>query len=237
MRPYLPFFGAFFPAQIVREHAAVATRVYATGGFAEIMALRWREAWQFIAPLLLGSLPRTLGLMLLGMAAWRAGVLKHAPQHRKLLGAVLILAGSLGALTTTLEVWAKETGQPPLGAFDLLFPFASVLLACAHGAGLLLWVNSARVGVVARSVAAAGQMALTNYLAQSVIFSVIFYGFGFGLFGRFGSAAAAVLGLAVFAGQLVTSQWWLRRFRFGPVEWLWRSLAYGQKQPLRRLKV
>ena len=77
-------------------------------------------------------------------------------------------------------------------------------------------------------------MALSNYLAQSIIFSFVFYGFGFGLFGRLGSAAAALLGLAVFAGQLVMSEWWLRRFRFGPAEWLWRSLTYGRWQPLRR---
>ncbi len=238
LAPYLPFFGAFFPAQeALRAHAAVATRVYAAGSFAEIMLLRWREAWQFIAPLLLGVLPRTFGLLLLGMAAWRAGVLKQPAQHQRWLRALLIVAGSLGALTTTLEVWAKETGQPPPGAFDWLYPFASVLLAGAYGAGLLLWLNSVRAGMLTRWVAAAGQMALSNYLAQSVIFSLIFYGFGLGLFGQLGSAITALLGLAVFAGQLVTSQWWLQRFRFGPAEWLWRSLAYGQRQPQRRLKL
>jgi uncharacterized protein len=65
-----------------------------------------------------------------------------------------------------------------------------------------------------------------------VIFSLLFYGFGFGLFGRLGSAIAALLGLGVFVTQLVTSNWWLRRFRFGPAEWVWRSLTYGRWQPL-----
>ncbi len=235
LTPHLPFFGAFFPAQeALRAHAAVATRVYATGSCAEIMLLRWREAWQFIAPLLLGVLPRTFGLMLLGVAAWRAGVLKQPAQHRKLLSALLVLAGSFGALTTTLEVWSKETGQPPPGALDWLYPFASMLLACAYGAGLLLWLSSAQIGVLVRWLAAAGQMALSNYLAQAVIFSVIFYGCGLGLFGQLGSAITALLGLVVFAGQLLTSHWWLQRFRFGPAEWLWRSLTYGKRQPLRR---
>jgi uncharacterized protein len=77
-------------------------------------------------------------------------------------------------------------------------------------------------------------MALSNYLAQSAIFSLLFYGFGLGLFGRLGSAITAPLGLAVFAAQLVASEWWLRQFRFGPAEWLWRSLTYGRRQPMRR---
>ena len=73
-----------------------------------------------------------------------------------------------------------------------------------------------------------------NYLTQSVIFSALFYGFGFGLFGRLGSAVAALLGLVVFAAQLAASDWWLERFRFGPTEWLWRSLTYGRWQPRQR---
>ena len=80
-------------------------------------------------------------------------------------------------------------------------------------------------------------MALSNYLAQSVIFSLLFYGFGFGLFGRLGSVTAALLGLAVFAAQVVANAWWLRHFHFGPAEWFWRSLTYGEWQPLRRTAI
>jgi uncharacterized protein len=76
-------------------------------------------------------------------------------------------------------------------------------------------------------------MALTNYLLQSIVLGFVFYGYGFGLFGRIGSAAAACIGLVLYAAQLQLSRLWLRRFRFGPFEWLWRSLAYGQRQPIR----
>ena len=81
--------------------------------------------------------------------------------------------------------------------------------------------------------AAAGQMALTNYLTQSVVLSFIFYGYGFGLHGRLGSAVAVVIGLVVYGLQLILSRWWLSRFRFGAVEWLWRSITYGRRQPMR----
>src|SRR5262245_6516637 len=144
--PFLPFFGARFPTEeAMRSHAAFATRVYANGSFTEIMALRFSEAAHFIAPLLLGSLPRTFGLMLLGIAARRYGVLRLQIARRKLLKAILVVAGSLGALTTTLQVWSKETGQA-LGAFDLLYPYSAVLLAFGYGAGLLLCFGSPEGG-------------------------------------------------------------------------------------------
>ena len=237
LSPFLPFFGSLFPTEdAMRTHAAVATRVYATGSFTEIMALRFSEAAHFIAPFLLSSLPRTFGLMLLGVAAGRSGVLQRPIEWRKLLKAILVIAGSLGALATTLQVWSKETGRAP-GAIDRLYPYSAVLLAFTYGAGLLLCFSSAEDGHarrLTRLFAGVGRMTLSNYLAQSVIFSALFYGFGFGLFGRLGSAVAALLGLVVFAAQLVTSDWWLERFRFGPAEWLWRSLTYRRWQQLRR---
>ena len=79
--------------------------------------------------------------------------------------------------------------------------------------------------------APSGRMAFTNYLAQSVIFGFVFYGYGFGLFGRMGTAAALAVGVVVYAVQAVLSAYWLRYHRFGPVEWLWRTLMYGSRQP------
>lgn len=234
--PYLPFFGSLFPNQAaILAQAELATRVYSSGSFAEIAALRWHEAWRFIAPLLIGSLPRTFGLMLMGIAAWRGRLLQRPAQYRNLLRATFFVAGILGALTTTLQVWSKETGQRPPVALDWLYPYLAVLLAFAYGAGLLLCFNAGRKDQaywLTRLFAATGRMALSNYLAQSVIFSLTFYSFGFGLFGKLGSAATALFGLTVFVAQLAASQWWLRRFRFGPLEWLWRSLTYGRRQPL-----
>lgn len=77
-------------------------------------------------------------------------------------------------------------------------------------------------------------MALSNYLAQSVILSFIFYSYGFGLFGKLGSAVVAILCLIIYAGQLVVSRAWLSHYRFGPIEWLWRSLTYGHRQRMLR---
>jgi uncharacterized membrane protein YeiB len=108
-----------------------------------------------------------------------------------------------------------------------------ILLALAYISGLLLWLNPRRTSHLP-GFAAIGQMALTNYVLQSIVLGCIFYGYGFGLFGRIGSAAAAGFGLAIYGAQLQLSRFWLRRFRFGPFEWLWRSLTYWKAQPMRR---
>ncbi len=230
----LPYSGLRHTGEALRAHAALATQIYSEGSPVEILALRWREAWQFIIPLLISILPKTLGLMLLGVAAWRTSVVREPGRHRRLLWAILIVAGAVGGVTTFLEVISKSSGQrvaiPPL--FDLVSP--DVLLALAYAAALFLWLGSLKSGPVISSIAAAGQMALSNYLAQSVILSFIFYSYGLGLFGRLGSAIVAIICLAIYAGQLVVSQVWLSHYRFGPVEWLWRSFTYGHRQPMRR---
>jgi uncharacterized protein len=79
-----------------------------------------------------------------------------------------------------------------------------------------------------------GRMAFTNYLSQSLIFCLLFFGYGLGLYGRSGGAVTHARGMAVYVIQLIWSAWWLDRFRFGPLEWCWRSLTYGTLQPLRR---
>ena len=97
--------------------------------------------------------------------------------------------------------------------------------------------QSAMSGALARlraSLAAVGQMALSNYLSQSVITAAIFLGCGLGLAGRFDYAEQLIVVVAIWALQLAISPIWLRRYSFGPAEWLWRSLTYGKRQPMRR---
>jgi uncharacterized protein len=83
-------------------------------------------------------------------------------------------------------------------------------------------------------LAPVGRMALSNYLLQSVMGALIFYGYGLGLMGKLGSAAYLLAAVALFALQIVVSRLWLSRFCFGPAEWLTRSLTYGKAQPMRR---
>jgi uncharacterized protein len=78
-------------------------------------------------------------------------------------------------------------------------------------------------------------MALSNYLFQSLVCTTLFYSYGLGLFGKVGPAAGLALSFAIYSVQVPLSVWWLRRFRFGPMEWVWRSMTYGKLQPMRML--
>jgi len=171
--------------------------------------------------------------MLCGIAAWRSGLLREPERHKRLL--TVIFAGSLavGATATSLQVFSDSTGRTLAINEGLLRLCSFIPLAFSYAAGLLLWMTPPRVTRVSALFASLGQMALTNYLTESVVLSVIFYGFGFGLFGRLGSAPAVLIGIALYIGQLFFSRLWLRHYRFGPVEWLWRSLTYGRWQPMR----
>ncbi len=77
-------------------------------------------------------------------------------------------------------------------------------------------------------------MALTNYLTQSIVCTLIFYGYGLGLFGKMGAAMGIGLTLVIYLLQIPISHWWMKRFKYGPAEWLWRSLTYGKPQPMKR---
>jgi len=82
-------------------------------------------------------------------------------------------------------------------------------------------------------LAAVGRTALSNYLLQSLICTTIFYGYGFAFFGKVRPSFGLLLTITIFLIQIPLSVWWLRRFQFGPIEWLWRSLTYWQRQPMR----
>jgi len=218
-------------AEFLRANVTEAMRVYGGGGYWKILAFRWRETGPFIVPLLLSVLPRTLGLMLWGVAAWRYGVLRQPERHRTLLFAILAGGGAIGGTVTAVQVLAASSGRSSGLPSVIQELGSSVPLAFAYAALLLLWWKHARTAALP-SLAAAGQMALTNYLLQSVILGFLFYGYGLGLFGRMGPAPAALLGIVLYTAQLAMSRVLLRHFRFGPFEWLWRSMTYGRRQPM-----
>lgn len=138
-----------------------------------------------------------------------------------LLGALLIVAQARLSLFAGLLVL--------LLAHSLTGP----LLALGYAAALALLAQRPRWAARLAPLGAAGRLALTNYLAQSLICTTLFYGYGAGLFGQVGAAAGILIAIAIYALQLLWSVWWLRHFRFGPAEWLWRTLTYGRAQPMR----
>jgi uncharacterized protein len=177
---------------------------------------------------------RAGGMMVLGQGLMKWGILTGARSSRFYLTMAL-----LGYLVGFPIVWiglakleAAEFVLPQRFMLDLYNYFGSIAVALGH-VGLVLWLFQRwpRSPWFDR-LAAVGRMALTNYLMQSLLCTTLFYGYGFNLFGRLDYARQLAVVAAVWALQLTLSPWWLRRFQFGPVEWLWRWLTYGVRPPM-----
>lgn len=173
-------------------------------------------------------------MMLIGMALFKRGVLTNERPAR-LYWAMLIGGYAVGITVNVLETrWILDHQFSAL-AFaqaNISYDLGRLAMTIGHLGALLLFVRSGALGWVRRAFAAVGQMAVTNYLTHSVVCGIFFTGLGF-----YGQLERYQLYYAVFiiwAVQLVVSPLWLKHYRFGPVEWLWRSLTYLKRQPMRR---
>ncbi len=179
---------------------------------------------------------RAMGLMLIGMALMKSGVLtaERSSGFYNQLTVVGLLIGLPVIVLGVMQMQANEFDFIARFKSDGLFNyFGSILVSLAY-IGIIMRVCQAGVLAGARArLAAVGRMALSNYLAQSVIAVSIFYGYGLGLFGQVSRPALWLVILGIWFLQLVWSPWWLTRFRFGPAEWLWRCLTYWRRQPFR----
>jgi uncharacterized protein len=176
------------------------------------------------------------GMMLMGMALYKWGFLdgRRAMRDYVVAAAVCIPAGLALAWYGTVELERVRFAMPQRTVADLWNYVGAVLASIGYAAALILVVQSRVVPRLRRALAAIGQMAFTNYLLQSVITSIVFLGWGFGFAGHFDYAQQLLVVAAIWALQLAVSPVWLDRYRFGPAEWLWRSLTYWQIQPMRR---
>jgi uncharacterized protein len=177
----------------------------------------------------------TLALMLLGMAAYKAGFLTGDWDDRRYRKVALAGIGIGGAISIALSLWVWKSGfYLPLvfANFAVATPFTHVPMALGYAALIILL--SRDMGPLARRVAAVGRCAFTNYLGTSLIASAIFYGWGFGQFGHWSRSEAWLLVPVFWLAMLAWSKPWLDHFRYGPFEWAWRSLARGSPQPWRR---
>ena len=184
-------------------------------------------------------LPKILAMFLLGFYAYRIGIFQNLVEHKVLLRKVLVYGLVLGIIGNLMMAGlaGNEAPFPPsLAGFVGIIGYAFGVPALALGivaAVATLWLND-RWNRLLSVLAPVGRMALTNYLMQTVICVVLFYGYGFGMFGTIGATKATLIALAIFVVQIVLSNLWLTFFRYGPMEWIWRQLTYRQRFPLWR---
>ncbi len=179
---------------------------------------------------------RVCGLMLIGMALFKTGVFS-ALRSRRFYAAMVVIGYSAGlplAVAGTVKNfaagWAYEYSMFYGSQYNY---WGSIFVALGHVGVVMLVCRSGLFAGLKLVLAAVGRMALSNYLVQTVICTTIFYGHGFGLFGRVERWQQILFVLAIWTLQLIYSPIWLRKYRFGPAEWVWRSLTYGKRQPMR----
>lgn len=183
-------------------------------------------------PSLLAFVFSTAGLMMIGLGLFKTGFLTGA-RKAGLYAGVVVAAGAALALVAWLA-WRKDIGGEDLlwaGGVEFLL---SPLIGLSYASILILIWKAGAAGLLA-PLAAAGRMALTNYLAQSLIMTTLFYGGrGLGLMGQVDRPALWGIVVAVWIVQLIWSPLWLSRFSMGPVEWVWRRLTYGRPVSIRK---
>jgi uncharacterized protein len=179
----------------------------------------------------------TLAYMLLGMAALKSGLLTGAWEDRRYLRWVITcLAIALPVYLIALRFMFRSDWAAPavymwgFAAPVPVRPLMVIALACI----IILATRSG--GALVERIAAAGRAAFTNYLGTSIVMTGLFYGWGLGLYAKLGRLELLLVLVAAWALMLAWSKPWLERFRYGPLEWAWRSLTYWRIEPMKRLE-
>ena len=210
------------------------------GGYWELFQWRVKEVLEIQAFLLLPIVSFLVvdapGMMLIGMALLKLGIIT-AERDRKFYLLMILIGYGIGRTINAITGYYFARSGFDLGKESLAWviaDFPSVLLvAGGHIGVVMLIVKSGWLKRLTSRLAAVGQMALTCYLATSLICTTIFEGYGFGLFAKLQRYQLLFVVFSIWLFLLIASPIWMRHFRFGPMEWVWRSLTYWRKQPMK----
>ena len=205
------------------------------GPYAGLVQLRLIEHWSnpFVGILFFGW--ETLAYMLFGMAALKSGLFRGEwPEARYRRIAMITLAIAIPAYAVLAWLLVRADFAIPmifLVSLGLTTPFRPIMVV---GYAALIILLTRKGGALIERIAAAGRAAFTNYLGTSILMTTLFYGYAGGLYGSMSRAQLWLVVLAMWVLMLLWSKPWLERFRYGPFEWLWRSLSRFELQPMRR---
>ena len=196
----------------------------------ELWWASWETMWGM--PFYIDYCLTALGRFMLGAWIFRQGWLQSTTEYRSDFRRWSIVLVGGGIVLTLIGYGIGSVNDVLAYTFD---PLPQLALALGYGAAIVALCQSGRFKKVMRGIAAVGRTALSNYLLQSLMYIFVLFGFGLGLLNVLGATLCLALAVSFFALQVVVSGWWVERFRFGPAEWVWRSLTYGQRQPFRRV--
>ena len=218
------------------EENMVDAQLVIDGDYAGLVAHNFTEHAADLGFMLLMFWLETLPLMLIGMALYRKGMFSGGIDRKKQLmwGWAGLIVGAL--LHLWIAIGARDGGLTYYGTIAAFVGWSHMprlFMALGLAALLALWGSSAS-GWLADRVSAAGRAAFTNYLGTSVLMMLVFHGWALGLFGLLNRPQLYVVVVLAWIVMLLWSKPWLERFRYGPLEWLWRCLTYGRRFALRR---
>ena len=190
----------------------------------------YERIWEFVEG---HRLPKVVGLFIIGYLIGKHRL--YARLEELNVKKWLLWTSAIGIPTSIVYAWSATSGHPwGRTAHSALYAISVIPLAFAYIACLCqIYLERPNIKVF-RLLAAPGRMALSNYISQSLIGIILFYGIGFGLGTTFGLIHIELTAMGVFILQIAMSSLWLERFRFGPLEWIWRMITYGQFFPMRK---
>lgn len=217
------------------EWAERLVTAYDSGSYADVVRARLSESTMQWSSLPL-FLPQLLATFLIGLAAARSRIFTGGVAQEALLSRARALALPVGLLLSIgSAVVANATNSVAVSSGAYVAGLATAPILAIGYVGLLVPLyRSGAFGTLAPRIEAVGRIGLTNYLAHSVVFSLLFCGYAGGMFLEMSYAASALVAVVTYALMLLISPWWLARYRFGPGEWLLRSFTYRARQPMRR---
>ncbi len=185
-----------------------------------------------------GSMWRFLSMFLLGAALVKLGLFDENGRRLRStlykIGLGIGLPCEVAYALYVVYLYSSEIPQVVSAGLGQIHSVLALLLALGYIGAISMIIDSGRAACVTKALAATGRMALTNYIGHSVLASAIFYWWGFGLFESVSRPIQLLLACTIFIAQVGFSMVWIRFFRFGPLEWIWRTLTYFRLQPMRR---
>ena len=226
-------------AAAFQELARKSAISYSTGSFSEIISTRINEYSTLFFGGIFMFYPVVMAMFLLGVWAARKNLIGNFHAHMPFFRKTLYWGIALGIPANLAYAYAytqTPMGQPNIWGFlgTSMHILGGVLFCLTYVSAIALLSAKGKLNSLRKLIAPVGRMALTNYLMHSIICSIIFLPFGFGLFGKIEIWQGIVLTLMIYALQIPFSAFWLKRFYYGPFEWLWRSLTYRKLQPFVR---